>query len=306
VLGRPAAARAAPHTGPDVYMEPVWRLIETYHAVVYYAPERQQEYSAVGLRGGWMGYFASRSGALGPAGPGLVAALFYNFAEAMVARALPDAWSYCSPQDALDARLRVVDRAMRRLLGADVAHPALVRAASLARHSALACPPHGRPLFAAHRALPVPDEPHLGLFWATSALREFRGEGHNAALLHAGVDGCEAHVLMRAIGLVPDEQPDYRGWDDDKWRAAEDRLRGRGWLEPDGQALTAAGRQARAAIERDTERLAAPATAALGPAGTDELAACLSPVVDRIVTGGGVPYPNGMGVPPVQELAAGH
>ncbi|MBC3190149.1 hypothetical protein H7X46_03610 [Pseudonocardia sp. C8] len=39
----------------------LWRLVEAYHALVYYAPERAPAYTALGLKGGWMGYFASRS-----------------------------------------------------------------------------------------------------------------------------------------------------------------------------------------------------------------------------------------------------
>lgn len=288
-----------------MYMDPVWRLIESYHAVVYYAPERREQYEGVGLRGGWMGYFASRAGALGPVGPAVVSALFYNFRPSMVARALPDAWRYSSPDQALAARGRVADLSLRRILADDADGPAVARGAELAVDAVFRCPERGRPLFAAHRALPVPEQPHLRLFWATSALREFRGDGHNAALLHGGVDGCEAHVVMSALGLVPADQRTYRGWTEDDWDAARSRLVARGWLDQDTGALTATGRQVRGRIESETERLAAPAVAALGPARADELRACLVPLVERIVTGGDLPYPNGMGVPPVEELAAG-
>lgn len=149
----------------------------------------------------------------------------------------------------------------------------------------------------------MPEAPHLRLFWATSALREFRGDGHSAVLLHAGVDGCEAHVLLASLGLVPAAQRTFRGWSDQEWQAAEMRLRERGWLDAAG-GLTRQGVDARADMERATEALAAPALARIGQPGTEALAGCLAPLVERIVTSGEVPYPNGMGVPPVPELSA--
>lgn len=282
-------------------MEPLWRLIETCHAVVYFAQERRHEYERIGLRGGWMGYFASRAGALGPVGPEVVSALFYNFSPAMVARALPDAWRLSTPDAAVEARLRVVDGALTRILADEVAGPAVRRAAELCRTAVEQSPESGRPLFAAHRALPLPDEPHLALFWATTALRELRGDGHNAVLLATGVDGCEAHVLMGALGLVPADQRTFRGWTDDDWEAATERLRQRGWLHRDRPALTDAGREGRAQVERDTERLAAPALGRLGATGAAELAQALTPLVDRIVASRDVPFPNAMGLPPVDQ-----
>jgi hypothetical protein len=62
-----------------------------------------------------MSYFGCRAAPLGPVGPDLVAALFYSFHPAMVARALPDAWDYAAPAELIDARLQAVDSAVRRL-----------------------------------------------------------------------------------------------------------------------------------------------------------------------------------------------
>ena len=50
----------------------------------------------------------------------VVTALFYNFHPQMVARAIPDAWSYASPAALLDARLAAMDGAMRRVLAGDL------------------------------------------------------------------------------------------------------------------------------------------------------------------------------------------
>jgi hypothetical protein len=288
---------------PETASNPLWRLAEIYHAVVYFAPERPARYTALGLKGGWMGYFATRSGALGHVAPAVVTAAFYNFKHTMVERALPDAWLYTTPEAAVAARLDVFDAAITRLLGPQVARPEVLEAARIAERAVRHATTPGRVMYAAHAALPVPAEPHLALFWAAAALREYRGDAHNIALAAAEVDGCEAHVLMEALSLVPSDQRVYRGWGDDDWAAAQDRLRSRGWLDARGR-ITSSGRRARADIERDTDRLSARPWVELGEEDGDRLGALLTPLASRIVTGGGVPYPNGMGSPAVPELAA--
>lgn len=80
-------------------------LVESVHAVVYFAPEPQAAYAELGLKGYWRGYFASRAAPLGEAGPQLVTALFAGFAPAMVARALPKVWTIAAPERVQAARL---------------------------------------------------------------------------------------------------------------------------------------------------------------------------------------------------------
>ena len=82
----------------------LWRALEAVHAVVYFAPDAKAVYGELGLRGFWMGYFASRAAALGAPGPLLVTALFYGFAPRMVAKALPSAWEITEPARVLAAR----------------------------------------------------------------------------------------------------------------------------------------------------------------------------------------------------------
>ena len=38
----------------------LWWRIEPYHAAVYFTPDAKATFQAVGLKGFWMGYFASR------------------------------------------------------------------------------------------------------------------------------------------------------------------------------------------------------------------------------------------------------
>ena len=79
----------------------------------------------------------------------------------------------------------------------------MLEAAGSTRRAAEACRPEGRPLYAGHASLEWPDEPHLVLWHAITLLREFRGDGHVAALLEADVDGCEALVTHAASGEIP-------------------------------------------------------------------------------------------------------
>ena len=275
----------------------MWPAFETYHAHIYFVPEAAEAYRRLGLKGGWMGYFASRAAPLGPASPELVTAVFFNFHPAMVARALPDAWALASPGDVLTARLGAADAALRRLIPDHVGSPAEAEAAALAREAAEAPALAGRPLFAALRSLPWPDEPHLVLWHACTLLREHRGDGHVAALTGAGLDGCEAHVSVTATGAVPRETlQSNRKWSDDEWAAAEERLKERGWLDAGG-ALTDAGRAGRAEVEARTDTLAEEPWRALGPERTERLLELVTPMARAINDGGGVPVPNPVGVP---------
>jgi hypothetical protein len=115
----------------------LWWALEPYHVVVYFAPDATATFEAIGLKGFWMGYFASRAAPLGSVPAEVVTAIFYNFHPAMVARAIPDAWQRATPADITAARLRLADRTLRRLLGDDlVASPDVAEAASLARRVA--------------------------------------------------------------------------------------------------------------------------------------------------------------------------
>lgn len=267
----PAVARAA------------WRRAEPIHAMIYFAPEARQRYAALGLDGP-MGYFASRSAAFGtvPAEP--VIATFFNFKPALVRSALPAAWQHADPATVLRARLDAADAALRRaftgLPGGAPTGAAIAEAAGLARRAAeTACENlPGRPLFAAHAALPWPDEPHLVLWHAQTLLREFRGDGHVNTLLVSGVNGLDALVLHAATGDVPEPfLRRSRGWTTDEWAEAVDGLRSRGLLaaadgDADNLALTDAGRELRRSVEDRTDALAEPAYRALGEDGCARLA----------------------------------
>ena len=95
----------------------LWALGEPFHALTYFADECRAAGEAAGLAGFWQTYFAFRAAPLGPVGPEVVTATFYNFAPAFVARAVPEVWDVAPPDKALEARLTGIDAAVRRALG---------------------------------------------------------------------------------------------------------------------------------------------------------------------------------------------
>jgi hypothetical protein len=265
----------------------LWQHHEPVHAVTYFAAEVQEALAATGLTGFWRGYFAARAAPLGPVGPEVVQATFYGFSPALVRKCIPLAWEQCAPADAIAARDAGVVAAYERL-GIDPDE----RTVELAERAAAACRPEGRALFAAHAAWvaahpPAPTDRRLRLWWATTLLREHRGDGHNAALTAAGVDGCEANHLALLDGVAPPaRQQQIRGWDDADWASGAERAAAR----PAGF---------RAAIEATTDELASGPVHALGPDGVDRLCAGLRPLVDAVVDDGAFVYPNPIGVPAV-------
>ena len=275
----------------------MWKLLEPVHAVVYFAPEAKPAYAEAGLKGGWMGYFASRAAAMGPVAAEMVIATFYNFHPRMVRRAIPDAWTFSTPEKVLRARLTVADAALHRLLGADINSEHIAAAAEIARRAAGAAEPQGRPLFAAHAALPWPDAPHMVLWHAATLLREHRGDGHVALLLANEIDGLQAHVIKAAEEGTPAEMlRANRGWSEEEWDAAEDRLLERGLI--DASSLTDAGRKLRAQIEDATDRLALPPFEAIGRSDCETLELHLIEINRLLTDGAAVPFPNPMGLSP--------
>ncbi|MGH8996582.1 MAG: SCO6745 family protein [Acidimicrobiales bacterium] len=276
----------------------LWQYGEPVHALAYYAPERRAATDALGLKGGWMSYFGCRAAPLGPVDASVVTSLFFNFHPTMVARAIPDAWTYATPAALLDARLDAMDGAIRRVLGDDVLGSAsMARAASLAAAAVAGCDMRGRAMGAANQNLPEPDQPHLRLWQALTAVREHRGDGHVNRLLDAGISPPEALVLQAATGRSPEEGlRASRGWSDDEWSAAAASLAARG-LVGDVVQITAAGEELRRAVEDGTDRLAAPIIASIGDDGADELVSLLRPLAEVVMATGAVPAHNNMGVP---------
>src|SRR5690606_7164636 len=221
----------------------MWKAIEPLHAVTYFSEECRTANKEAGLKGYWMGYFASRGAPLGAVSAGTIEATFFGFHPARVRRAIPDAWGFASPERILAVRGAAAARALRRAFPGieDVA----AETAPRLHEAVMAADGAGRALFAANRDLPVPDDPVEALWQAATALREHRGDGHVAVLTAEGLDGVEANVLAAAVGSGTAQWlRESRGWSQEEWDAAVAALTERGLLangDPteEGRALKA-------------------------------------------------------------------
>src|SRR5690349_1158691 len=271
----------------------LWSLFEPIHAVTYFAPQARSAFEAAGLRGFWRGYFAGRAAPLGPVGPGPVLASFYGFAPQMVTRALPDVWTRITPAAALTARVEGAVASLRPALDGF----AVDEASSLLRAAALGIDRPGRVLGAANADLPWPEDDPFAVLWhAATVLREHRGDGHVAALLVAGLDGCESLVWRSSLIEPADAKATLqpaRGWTDDDWSAAADRLASRGWLTADGRASDKA-RQAYVDAEATTDRLASRPWDRLGEKDTERCRELLAPIARQVWSY--LPQPNPIGL----------
>ena len=175
----------------------------------------------------------------------------------------------------------------------------------LLRRAVAGCDVAGRAMASANRALWPAISTALGTgglaeaWQACTTLREHRGDGHVAALLFHGVGGIDAHLLAAGTTGVPAELlRDNRGWSEDEWVAGTARLASRGLVHADGRA-TDAGRTLHAAVEEQTDRLAASPYADLSDTAAADLYSALSACASEIVASGVLPFPNPMGLPQV-------
>lgn len=262
--------------------ERVGALTEVLHSVVYFAPEPLRAYEALGLRGYWRGYFASRAAALGTPSAERVTALFGGFAAGFVARAVPEVWSLADPEQVLAARRTGAVAALQRAIGSFDPEPAAQRTGAVVRDLEL----EGRPMAAAQAALPRSDEPLAALWHDCTVLREHRGDGHLAALAEAGLPWPEPHLL--AADRVDHRQRELRGWSEAEWEAARRSALAR---EPDVVEQ----------VEARTAQLAAQAYAGVD---VEAVRRALEPLAAAVLTAGLVPFPNAMGLVSPSRAAA--
>lgn len=265
-------------------------LVEPLAAAVYFAPEAQQRYEALGLNY-FEGYFCSRSASLGAAPWRVVSAAFAAFKPAIVERAVSGGWDKTAPDALLEARLAGARDQYARMIGQldDATAGAMVQAADVLLELTDGIDMSGRALFAGLAGLPVPDpdDPFGRLWRAADRVREHRGDGHIAAWI-SHVDATEITVLTELWwGIEPGSYVWTRGWDGDEVAAARERLADRGLLDADG-ALTDAGRDLREQIERATDDAERVVLDRLGDR-VDALFAQLRPWSRALVGEGGYP-----------------
>lgn len=257
--------------------------VEPFAGQVYFAAECHRAYAGLGFgpSPGTTGdgvqlpdgpaYFCSRGSALGQAPGELVAAAFAVFNPAVVIPSVDHGWTIATAATMAETRTRGAAEQLIRILGDRP--DGLERATALLRRATDPLRPEGRPLYAGLRSLGLPGNP-IGDAWRLAdLLREYRGDAHTAAWTSAGFDATEIGLVSELYwGLPMRTYIRTRAWSEDDLDMAEERLRARGLLE--GERLSAAGREAREAVETHTDHQCRPIVDALGD-DLDELTAIL-------------------------------
>lgn len=262
----------------------MFELVEPIGVIPYSADEPNESMFALGFTNYWDTYFAGRAAPLGSSVPaGVVHALFYGFGPGEVARHIPKVWSTTTPEAAIAARQEGCVNALRRILGDLVETPDFTRAGELLTKAATSAPLDGRPLYAALRALPLPDEPVARLFHAASLLREHRGDGHISALMSEGIGGLEAHVLLALdLGIAATTFGRIHHLPPALLTDLIDTMKDRGLVE-DEATFTPAGRRVKDRVEALTDELAVAPYDVLTPAELEELVNALEPLAQKLV-----------------------
>lgn len=235
----------------------------------------------------------------------MVAATFFNFNPDAIVHAWDRALEKHSVEELNVARTQTVDVGLRDALGDKVDDPALADAAVRMREVLSTLSVAGRPLASAYASLPRPEEPHLQLWQDTTLWREWRGDGHIAALTLAGLDPLESLVLYDADlrsggsssvhGRDRQSMQPSRRWDDEAWNATVERLASRGLVStgPDGNALlTEDGTALRQRIESQTDDAAGSVWVGVTDADAETLFAVVRPFVKMVIDAGFLPGTN--------------
>ena len=249
-------------------------------------PENQAICNKLGLGDHRMSYYATRSAPLGRVGAEVVSATFYHHSVDMVSPAIPLAWSIASPERIVAARFAAVDEALRRLLSHQIESPKIIEAVELVRGAMSGCSIAGRPLFAAHAALPWPSEPHVALWHGLNLFREHRGGGHIIAVMAARLTPNQAAPILTAATGEARNSRSAR-WPDEIWDQTVADLQQTGWLD-DAGLLTDEGLAARTRIEDETDDLSLGLWLQLGKERTQRLWTILNGLLQVILNRNGL------------------
>jgi len=259
-------------------------LIEPLAANVYFAPECQDEYKALGLS--WIpSYFRSRSVCMGDVSGDVVVSTFGVFNPAIVLPAIEEARAKASVQDVLAAREKGATASLERIL--EGVPDGAARATEILKRGADAASTEGHSIYAGLKSLGFPGNPIGDLWRAADLLREHRGDSHVIAWAAHGVDPVEITLLTELWWRMPlNTYVATRGWTPDEIQAGIQRLEDRKLIH-DGQ-FTAEGEELRGSIEEFTDRQERTVVEALAD-DADELLGLLEPWATAIVAAGGYP-----------------
>lgn len=283
-----------------------YRTLEPYHLAAYFGPHVDATREELGI--GWLGaYTGMRAAPLGPVPGEVVAATFFGFRPAAVRKAWGLALDRHTPAGLDEVRTRCLDTGLRAALGDLADSPGLVDLVARLRPVLDALDHGGRPLAAAFAAQPWPDAPHLALWHATALWREWRGDGHVAALTAAGLRPLEALVLYDAwVRATSPATAGSRGraflqptrkWTDEEWAQAIGAMVGAGLLDAgvddEEPTITEAGRRLRDDLESATDD--ASAAAWTGVEDAEDLLAAVRPFAKRVIDAGWLPGTTALG-----------
>lgn len=246
--------------------------LEPFVGQVYFSPECHDNYVALGFQPSpglmngvtmpeMVAYFTSRGSLMGQVPGEVVAATFAVFNPVIVIPAVTAGWAITDAPSVCDARRRGAVSQLERILGAKPGGIAKARATLQRAVDVLR--PEGRPLFAGTLSQSIPDT-DLGAAWHFGdMLREYRGDAHTAAWISAGLDATEIGLLTELFwGLPLKSYSRTRGWSEDDYTAAVERLESRGLIE--NGAFTATGRELRENVEVHTDEQMRAALVAIG------------------------------------------
>jgi hypothetical protein len=283
-------------TTPTALARAAYTTLEPFHVTAYFNPELGSAYEDTGLDGhAW--YVGARAAPMGPCAPSVVAAAFYNFNPVLIEQAWPAAVAV--GLDAVsDRRWALLDSVLGAALGSLASEPDLATIAERLRSIGDAASFAGRPLAAAWHSTERPDVPHLALWHSITVLREWRGDGHLAALIDAELDPAEAAVFHEAVRPTP--QPGRRAlgkritqptrqWSETEWDSAAERLAVRGLLttSAEGETLTEAGTALDRHIEDRTDAMASAVWKTVPDA--EQLITSARPYVKAVIDAGFLP-----------------
>ncbi|WP_032364913.1 SCO6745 family protein [Rhodococcoides fascians] len=283
-------------TTPTALARAAYTTLEPFHVTAYFNPELGSAYEDTGLDGhAW--YVGARAAPMGPCAPSVVAAAFYNFNPVLIEQAWPAAVAV--GLDAVsDRRWALLDSVLGAALGSLASEPDLATIAERLRSIGDAASFAGRPLAAAWHSTERPDVPHLALWHSITVLREWRGDGHLAALIDAELDPAEAAVFHEAVRPTP--QPGRRAlgkritqltrqWSETEWDSAAERLAVRGLLttSAEGETLTEAGTALDWHIEERTDAMASAVWKTVPDA--EQLITSARPYVKAVIDAGFLP-----------------
>jgi hypothetical protein len=285
---------------PTQWARALWAAAEPLTLSLIFSREARFAAKQLGLPAAST-FIAVRGAVLGRASSAVVAASFHGFPHEVIAETWDGLWDDLSPQTLIDAHHAAIPLTAARTLPDAVDVVELRQWADRLTALVAGLDTAGRPLAAANQAVVAPTEPWARLWRAANTLREFRGDGHIAALVAADLDVTEALALTISWGgsqIDADLVRTSRRVDEQRWEAAVNRLADRGFLTASG-ALTPAGRVLREDVEQTTDRLTMRAWNGLTASECEDLYALLARLSAqliedenmRAVTAVGAPWP---------------